>query len=431
MTELAPEPGPKSGAVDLRRGGIALGAVAIGGYLLDYGFNLGLARFLSPHDYGDFKVATSFAFFFGLAVLLGGDRAAPMVLAPCLERDEPRRVWEYLRYYLFIASLLSLAVIAITWTLSALHVGSNDPQDHHPLAWVVVAVPIQAVGAMISRTLQASRRPVRAVVPWRLGLPVAQLALFAAVIAFRGQLAVSEALAISIVAAALITLWHWLDVRRLGLFEIERDTGFRQPRAWLMASLPMMGSFLAALALSQSDLYFLELLGDDAEVGHYAAAAMAAHFVPLAQVTLVGLIAPVAAVAIARGADASRATFRRSQSMMLGVLIPVAAFLALAGEPILALFGPRYKVGYMALALLVVGNFAWAVAALPSLWLQYQRRARIVLIISLATLAVDSVLNWLLIPRHGMLGAASSTALTLTAAAIAVVWCSWRGRSDC
>lgn len=407
-----------------------LGAVAIGGYLLDYAFNLVLTRVLSPHDYGDFKVATSLAFFFGLAVLLGGDRAAPMVLAPCLERGERRRVWEYLRYYLFNASLLSLGLIAITWALSALHVGSNDPVDHHPLAWAVVAVPINALGAMISRTMQASRRPVRAVVPWRLGLPVVQLALFATVIAFRGQLAVSEAVVISIVAAALITLWHGLEIRRLGLLEIERDPGFRQPRTWLRASLPMMGSFLAALALNQSDLYFLELLGDETEVGHYAAAAMAAHFVPLVQVTLVGLIAPVAAVAMARGAEASRTTFRRSQSMMLGALIPVALFLTLAGEPILALFGPRYTVGHMALALLVVGNFAWAVAALPSLWLQYEGRARTVLVISLATLVVDSALNWLLIPRYGLSGAAASTALTLTTAAIAVVSSSRRGWSD-
>jgi hypothetical protein len=81
----------------LRRGASALAAVAVAGYLVDYVFNLGLTRFLSPHDYGDFKVAYAFGFFFGLALLLGGDRAAPRVLAPLIARGEARGTWEYLR----------------------------------------------------------------------------------------------------------------------------------------------------------------------------------------------------------------------------------------------------------------------------------------------------------------------------------------------
>lgn len=43
-----------------------------------------------------------------------------------------------------------------------------------------------------------------------------------------------------------------------------------EPRRWLTTSLPMMGFFLVTVALSQSDLYFLEMLGDEHEVGLYA-----------------------------------------------------------------------------------------------------------------------------------------------------------------
>ena len=58
------------------------GAVTLGGYLTDFAFNLGLTRNLTTHACGDFRVAYAFAWFFGLAVLLGSDRPAPMVLAP-------------------------------------------------------------------------------------------------------------------------------------------------------------------------------------------------------------------------------------------------------------------------------------------------------------------------------------------------------------
>ena len=407
---------------DLHRGATALGVVALVSYFLDYGFNLCLTRFLSPHDYGDFKVAWAFAIFCGPAVLLGGDRAASMFLAPSLERGEARRVWEYLRFYIRVALSLGFALITITWTLGALKLGTLNPLNHHPLTLAAMVVPINAIGTMISRAVQASRRPVRAAVPWRIGLRVIKLSLFGAMVAWQGQLSINEAIAIAIAGVTLVTAWQWLDGHRLGIVEFERDAGLRESGQWLKASLPMMGSFLAALALSQSDLYFLELLGDEAEVGHYAATSTVAHFVTMIQATLLGLIAPAVSLAIKQGADASRATVQRGQAMMLKALIPAAILLAFGGERVLVLFGKQYSVGYEALVLLVVGNLAWAIAALPMLWLQYQGRAQWVLSLSIATLIVDAALNLYLIPNHGMTGAAAGTALTLTAAALAAGW---------
>jgi O-antigen/teichoic acid export membrane protein len=282
---------------------------------------------------------------------------------------------------------------------------------------------------MVSRTLQSARRPAEAAVPWRIGLPLAQLALFGLVIAVQGDLGLVEAIVIAIVATAAITAGQWLRVRRLGLVELARAPELLERRGWLSASLPMMGSFLVALALNQSDLYFLEILGDEAEVGHYAAAATAAHLLLLVQTTVVGLVAPIARPAIEGGAESSASTYRHALKLMLGALIPVALLLAGAAGPILGLFGPSYRDARPVLELLVLGGFAWAGAALASLWLQYRGRAGVVLAVALATLVADSALNLLLIPRYGMTGAAAGTAATLCAAAAAVIVLERRRRS--
>ncbi|MEZ5331867.1 MAG: polysaccharide biosynthesis C-terminal domain-containing protein [Thermoanaerobaculia bacterium] len=412
----------------LRRGALALAAVAVAGYLVDALFNLGLTHFLAPHDYGDFKLAYSFATFFGLALLLGGDRAAPMVLAPCLERGEPRRVWEYLRFYLSTAGLLGVGLILITWSIAWMHVGTPHPGHHHPLVLAACIVPVNAAGAMVSRTLQSARRPAQAVVPWRLGLPLLQLALFAGLIAWRGTLTDREAILVGLVAVSAVTLWQWRGLQRQGLVETAPDPSFREHRAWLAASVPMMGAFLVALALNQSDLYFLEILGTEAEVGHYAAAATVAHVLVLAQVTVIGLLAPLARPAIEAGAEASRRVYLRGLRWLLAFLVPLAVLLALFAEPVLHLFGPQYAVGRDVLFSLAVGYFAWAAAALSALWLQYRGRAATVLAISVGTLIVDSILNLLLIPRYGMEGAAGSTALTLGVGAAAIVVAHLRAR---
>lgn len=402
---------------------MAMVAATTGGFAADYAFNLGLTRSLDPHAYGDVKVAFAFAQFFGLAVLLGGDRAAPMVLVPFLEREEPRKVWAYLRFYILCACLLSALVAAVTLAGSYLHVGKADVQNHHPLVWVLVAIPLNAVAGMVSRTLQAARRPGQAALPWRIGLPLLKLGLLGVIYRVRGELGLVDVVLVAIAAVLAITLVQGWWVVRLGLVDFARDD--REPRgedvppskAWLVTSLPMMGSFLIALALGQSDIYFLEALGDEAEVGHYAAAATAAHLLLLVQTAVIALVAPLAKPAIDAGPEASRKTYGHAQRSMLLVATPVALALAIGASPVLGMFGAEYRSAHAVLVFLTIGTFVWATAAIPSLWLQYQGRASTVLAISGGALLLDSALNLLLIPRYGVLGAAGGTALTLSLAA--------------
>ncbi|MCB1805304.1 MAG: hypothetical protein KDJ99_09195, partial [Candidatus Competibacteraceae bacterium] len=55
----------------LRAGSQLLIVVAVGGFIADYLFNVGLSRLLPAHDYGDFKVAYAFVKLSGTLVLLG------------------------------------------------------------------------------------------------------------------------------------------------------------------------------------------------------------------------------------------------------------------------------------------------------------------------------------------------------------------------
>jgi O-antigen/teichoic acid export membrane protein len=231
----------------------------------------------------------------------------------------------------------------------------------------------------------------------------------------------STVLSLVVGCVLLIAAWQWRLARRLALPTWSRDPDAAKPREWLAASLPMMGVFLVTLTLGQSDLYFLEILGDEREVGFYAAADTTAHFLVLIQTTVVGLVAPLAQPAIDAGSAASRRTRRDGLRLMLAGLVPTAILLALAARPALSLFGAAYGRAVPELYLLLVGNFAFATAALAALWLQYTGRGSYVVAIAAATLVLDSALNLLLIPAYGMLGAAASTAGTLSLAALAVV----------
>ncbi|MGB0514921.1 MAG: oligosaccharide flippase family protein, partial [Wenzhouxiangellaceae bacterium] len=390
-----------------RRGSLVMAAIAIAGFGADYLLNLGLTRLLSNHEYGDYKVAHAFATLAGAVVLLGGDRAAPKALAGPLTRHESAPVWEYLWFYFRIALGLSAAIAAITWVGSFYHVGHADPTDHHPIAWVVVGIPILAAGALVSRTLQSGHHLVLANSPWRVAFPLTKLALIAVAAWMLGEMNVEGAIVLSLAAATLVVAWQWWKLRRLELSDFKRAPDIASPRAWLSVSLPMMGAFLIALALAQSDLYFLEILGEEDEVGRYAAAATTAHFLIILQAAIAGLFTPALQPALDQGLDAARVVYRQGQRLMLTWLIPVTVLLAVAARPALALFGPEYPTVTTELRLLLLGYAAWALAAMASMWLQYTGRGRSVLGISLLLLLVDSGLNFILIPRFGVMGAAA------------------------
>lgn len=404
----------------LRSQGTALLAIGLGGFVADYALNVGLSRVLSVHEFGDFRVARSFAAFFGVAVLLGGDRAAPKALAGPLIRGESEPVWGYLRFYLGVAMALSAVVMASTWTVSLLHVGATDPEHHHAVAWVVLSVPITAVGALASRGLQSARLQAAAALPWRIGHPLLSLgAIFITAWAL-GGLTVEQAILLTMAVVALITAWQWRRLRVL-VPEVESPARApRTPRRWLATSMPMMGAFLVAIALNESDLYLLELLGDENEVGHYAAAATAVHFLMLVQTTVIGLFAPLLQPAIEDGVEASIALRRRVGRTMIAAILPAAVVMVLVRRPVLALFGPTYQDAEPVLVVLVVAFASWALAAPDVLWLQYTGRGARVIVISAVALAADTALNVVLIPAHGMRGAAFATAMTLALAAIAL-----------
>jgi len=186
--------------------------------------------------------------------------------------------------------------------------------------------------------------------------------------------------------------------------------------------VPMMAAMLVALALTQLDLFMIEALGQEHEVGHFAAAATTAHVVVLAQVAVVGLFAPLIGPAMASDPRAKRSLFWRAQRLILLATLPLAAGLLLFGTNLLTLFGAGFDNAALALRILTVGYLASALAALASTWLQYFGKGHAVVVITGCALAIDAVCNYLWIPRHGVTGASASTALAMLAAAVAT-WC--------
>ena len=98
--------------------------------------------------------------------------------------------------------------------------------------------------------------------------------------------------------------------------------------------------------------------------------------------------------------------------------LAAAAFILALGQPLLMLFGSQFLAGYPVMAILVVG-FLFRSAMGPAEFLLNmlgeQKRCAAVLAF---TALLNIVLNLLLVPYFGLVGAASATSISLSTAAL-------------
>ncbi|WP_281558016.1 oligosaccharide flippase family protein [Thalassomonas sp. RHCl1] len=402
----------------LKKGSLILAVAVIAGFALDYIFNLTLSRTLSSHEYGDYKVAFAFATITSVLTLLGGDRVAPRILSGPLSQGDNRSVWEFLRFYLLITAALSLLVIIGTALASYWHIGSTDLEHHHPLLLMSLAIPLISIGALLSRILQAAKMLALSNLPWRIGLPLLKTLLILLLAVTLAEVELWHVVVSGITAVCLIISWQWYKIRQLNLIQLQRVPGSFTGNKLLTLSVPMMMAMLITLALNQIDLFLLEVLAPEHEVGLFAAAATTSHILPVVQTTIAGLFLPLIGPALEGNAERARALFWQGQKLISASILCLVITLLFVGSWLLSFFGKDYVQAEQALIYLALAYALWGLAAFASTWLQYANKGSYVIRIGCATLAIDAGLNLWLIPLYGINGAALATLIAMAFAAL-------------
>jgi O-antigen/teichoic acid export membrane protein len=88
------------------------------------------------------------------------------------------------------------------------------------------------------------------------------------------------------------------------------------------------------------------------------------------------------------------------------------------GKPLLWLFGPQFEAGYPVMFVLVIGFlFRSSMGPVEFLLNMLGEQARCAAVLAV-TMALNIALNLALVPAFGLMGAATATSLSLTAAAL-------------
>jgi O-antigen/teichoic acid export membrane protein len=374
-----------------------------------------LPRYLGPSLFGTFNFADSFCTTFFVFLGLGVDTY--------IQKEIPIRP-EHASDFFGGFILLRLGMSALLFAAMAvvLALTHRAPMVQRVVFIFGLAQMLVALNGNLAALLHAARSVselavvnVGSKILWSLGIG-ASLLLHAGLDGLAAAFLFSEVVR----AAALLHLTR----RYLGIRMEWRPLAVK---AVIIASFPFYLSQVANSVYAKIGISLLSILSNDTEVGWYSSAFNLAGLSLLVSPLVASVLLPLLSRAASRSEARMLAIMSRSIRVILMIVLPVSLLLGLGAELwVRVLFGPSFAPATLSLRVLAPMFVLTYVAMVVGTCLVLLGRAWSVTVISFGALALNLVLNLVLVPRAaralgpGGAGAAAATSVILAELAVMV-----------
>jgi O-antigen/teichoic acid export membrane protein len=367
-----------------------------------------LARQLGPEGKGSFSIVALVA---GTATALFTFGLGPALTYYAARREARGR--DVVLMGAGLAALVTLGLYGIYWVAGDWFASAILHTDQTGLVLIGVAAAAPALmSALILPFVLGTGAVRRASIITTLALAY-QLVAYAALLVM-GRLTLAAAVVVWLSAICGETLTFALVAWRKGT--VETDPGVRAlvSRTWKYGLTVWLGSMLGFAAL-RVDMYFLSYFHGPAAVGVYSIAVTFAELLWFIPSAVGGVMMPKVA---GEGDEVLELTLRMSRAMWVVVLAAAACIVTIAVPAIPMLYGARFSGAITPLLLLVPGVVVTGAAVMASAYLSGTGRPGYATVAAIVNVVLNVALNLILIPRFGIPGAALSSTISYSVAAI-------------
>ncbi|MEQ8823054.1 MAG: lipopolysaccharide biosynthesis protein [Filomicrobium sp.] len=288
-----------------------------------------------------------------------------------------------------------------------------------PLYLALVCIPIYALGDMQDGFGRAHAWMAAALIPPYVLRPLLVLGVMAGAYASGLPMEATTAAAAAVIATWLAALLQFALIQWNTSKVVPSGSRDYDWQLWLKTSLPLFVICACELALQNVDVLVVSTFLTPHDVGVYFAAAKTMSLIMFVHYAVGSAVANRFSALNARGDREGLERFvRDAVNWTFWPSLAAAAAILLLGQPLLWLFGPEFTSGYPVMIILVVG-FLFRSAMGPSEFLLNmlgQQSACAVVLVFTAILNI--VLNLLLVPWLGLVGAAIATSTSLAVTAL-------------
>jgi len=193
-----------------------------------------------------------------------------------------------------------------------------------------------------------------------------------------------------------------------------RVTARYETRTLILYSLTVLLVGLSHLLIARTDRIMLGILGSAEDVGVYNAAATLAIQATLFLNAFNAIFSPIIADLFHhRRREELEALFKTTTKWIFALTFPVVLGFVLFARPLMRLFGPGFATGGLVLISLGFAELVNAGVGAVGFMLTMTGRHKLELMNSLVLGGLNVLLNFLLIPRYGVLGAGIATGFAI------------------
>ena len=373
-----------------------------------------MARWMGGFEYGVFVLVWTVMILVGDSSCLGFQTSVVRFIPEYRARGQRGELRGVIRAAQGMVLVSSCVVAAAGLTGVWLFSDAIESYFVLPFYLGLSCLPLIALSTLLEGMARANGWTAVALMPIYILRPLLILAAMAGAILLDYPPSAKVAIVCAITASFLTTLYQLVAVVPPVTAEVRDEPARLRLRDWLMVSLPI---FLVDC------FFYLHTNADILMVGWYMEPQdIAVYFATLKLLALVHFVyfAVKAGVAqryaqYAHGAGRERlaAFARETVAWTFWPSLVMAAVVLALGRPLLMLFGEGFEAGYPLLLALTSGVVLRAAIGPAESLLTMSGYQKICAIVFAVTLAVNVVLNLVLIPRWGLWGAAVSSAVAM------------------
>lgn len=406
-------PGSTNPPFPLHRLAGGVGLVVVCGALqliMGLSYNVVLGRALGVADYGRFVLLLTGASLIAQVAVLGRDTGVLRFGAVARAEGNDARlravIWRSVRTVAAAGTVAAALAIAVA---VALHLAHGPPWVAPVVALVGASVPVSAVLVVVQKALRVTGAANVSVILQYVAAPASRLVWLLLLLVLPG---LTTAI-LAFTAAEVTTLLLATAVLR-GTVPRSRttiDTPGLQRFSLAMAANTVLGS-----ANEQSETLLVAALTPASELGAFGAARRLSLLLA-ALLSAVGVhLAPLSAAMHASGqTDELVRVFRTCTRWLLTLGLPICLVEVLLAHEVVSLFGEDFAGAAVPLAVMAVGQLVNVATGTAGGLLAMTGAARITVRNTVAVLILSLILDLLLIPRYGIVGAAAANAAAVAA----------------
>lgn len=414
---------PAVTAVEREIGQIARGAgVGMGGNLINYAisylFGILIARQVGADAFGLYTLGVTATNLISRFTLVGLDRGLMRFAAISRGRGEGAAVQRLIGLALLAGGAAGLAGGALFWFAPGLILSvftEANQQALGPLmpyfAFSVPALTLTSIaiaGTVAFRTIRYRALVVNVI------QPIVKLLLALLLLGILGAVALTPTIAFTLTqllgtALALFFLWRLArGVPRIG----GRSPGIGRQLARF--SLPLLFTNVLDYLNGRTEILVLGIYLAASASGIYSAAGRLAGLGLIVLTAFNAIFSPLISDLHARGQVESLATlYKLVARWIVAVAMPLFVIQIIFAPQLMALFGPDFVAGAAALRILSLGQLVNFATGSAGIMLIMSGRSDLTFLNSLITVALALALDFLLVPRYGLGGAAVAGALVI------------------